>query len=779
MSKLKAVTDFKLSRRTFLKATGALGAAVALADGPRRLLSKDVALAQDEGAQIIPTWCHGCTTTKTNCAVLCHVEDGKFVRIEGNPDAGNNWGLGSTSLCVKAHSAMQYAYAPNRILYPMKRVGEKGEGKFERITWDEALDTIAAKLKEVKDEYGPEAYGWLSPESFPVSALARRFLNVYGSPNYLHSAICATNRRAASAVTVGFQSEAPDDWSNSNLIVIWGSNCENSSVNRGKPNAILDAVQKGVQLIDIRPMMNPMGSKADVWLGIRPGTDCALALAILNVIITEKLYDVEFVSEWCYGFEKLEAHVQQYTPEWAATVTGIPTEKIVDVARMMATIKPMCISTGNGVGDQACDGTATIMSIRLISALTGNIDVPGAIGSSIPVGPSLIPTKGINSLADRTTPDILDKLGWPEFPRWYQKAGSTTSAYFKGMNSILTGEPYPLRVVCGQHTNPFGATRQPKVVAEALKKLDFYFVMDIYWNPSTPYADIVLPASSLYERDHQFGVKNMPEGTWIGIRNKILEPQGESRSDWQFWLDLGVKMGYGEDFWNGSMDDCLREQLEGSGVTLEELRAAPTGIFVARTEPPSPPTYRKYAQLFKNLPHGKVQCYNEMIGGKEDCMGTGTLPYLPEFKGAPESIAGTPELTAEYPLVLSDVHADRRCQHSSLINLPYLRELQPYPWVRINPATAKKYGINDGDWMKVESPNGWIKMVAEYFEGIAPDVLMTRRGWWLECEELDLPAYGIGDGGSEVNVMYNTDIDLFDKFASQMPKQTLVKISKA
>jgi thiosulfate reductase/polysulfide reductase chain A len=420
-----------------------------------------------------------------------------------------------------------------------------------------------------------------------------------------------------------------------------------------------------------------------------------------------------------------------------------------------------------------------MMAICLISAITGNIDVPGGLGSSIPVGPPLIPTKGIDSLADRTTPEIVDKLVGPEFPKWYQMKGNTTSAYFKGMNSILTGKPFPMRALCGQHTNPFGATRQPKVVAEALKKLEFYFVMDINWNPSTAYADIVLPASSLYERDHQFGVKNMAEGTWIGIRNIIVEPQGESRSDWQFWCDLAVKMGYGADFWNGSFDDCLREQLDGSGVTLEDLRASPTGIFVARTKAPAPPTYRRYETLFKNLPHGKVQCYNERIGGKEDCLGIGTLPYFPEYKGAPESITNTPDLAKGYPLVLSDVHAYRLCQHSSLVNLAYLRELQPTPWVRINPDTAKKYGIGDGDWMKVESPHGWIKMTAEYFPGIAPDVLMTRRGWWLECEELNLPAYDIGDGGSEVNVMYGTDIENdFDRFASQMPKQTLVKISK-
>ena len=239
--------------------------------------------------KIIPSWCHGCGSFKTNCAVLCHVVNGRFVKVEGNPDAGNNYGYGSTSLCLKSYSAAQYQYDPLRLRYPMKLVGPKGEGaQHVRITWDEALDTIANKLKEVKDIYGPEAYAWLSPESCaPLNTMARRFLNVYGSPNYLHSAICATNRSTASQITVGFQSEAPGDWTDSKLIVIWGCNPENATINRGKANLILDALDQGCKLIDIRPMFEPLGSTDKMWLGLRPGTDCALALAILNVIITE------------------------------------------------------------------------------------------------------------------------------------------------------------------------------------------------------------------------------------------------------------------------------------------------------------------------------------------------------------------------------------------------------------------------------------------------------------------------------------------------------------
>ncbi len=735
------------------------------------------------GEKVIATFCHGCGAAKPRCGILCHVKDGKLIRVEGNPEALNNWGYGCTSLCAKGNTGVQYLYSPNRLKYPMKRVGEKGEGKFKRITWDEALDTIAAKLKETKEKYGPESYAVLSPEFWPVlNTLGRRFLNVHGSPNYLHSAICATPRVAATKITLGVTFPFVHSYENTKLIVNWGANCENSGVNNGEPYSILDAIAKGTKLIDIRPMLDPLGSKADFWLPIRPGTDGALALAILNVIIGDKLYDNDFVSNWCYGFEKLEAHVRKFPPEWAEPITGIPSSKIREAAYMIATTKPALIKMGNGVGDQTNDGTSTVSAICLIIAITGNLDVPGGSCGMPEVGPSLIKINQISTLEEKAPPDMVKKLVAPESPLWYQRTGSwesgPSSAYYRALMSTLTGKPYPIKVLNAACTNPLSATRNPKKVAEALKKLEFFFVMDMNWATHINYADIVLPACSDYEQSHQISVKNTKEGTWLGIFNKVVEPLGESRSSWQFYLDLAVKMGYGADFWNGDMDACLREQLAPSGITLEELRNSPRGIFIKRTEPPPERQYRRYSTIFKNLPHGKVQCYNELIGGKDDNRGTGKLPYLPEYKGPPEGIAETPDLAKEYPLIISDVHAHRLSQHSYLHDIPYLRELQPYPWIRINPATAKRYGIDNGDWIKVESPHGWSKFKAEYFEGIAPEVLMTKRGWWQSCDELGLPGYAAGDGGSEVNNLYNSDESLFDGFHSQMAKQTLVKISK-
>ncbi len=754
--------------------------------------------------RVVPTFCHGCGSYRPTCGILCHVKDGRFVRVEGNPDALNNGVSGSTSLCAKGLTGPQFVYAADRLKYPLRRIGAKGEGRFQRITWEDAVDTIADKLTETKAKYGPEAYGVLSPEYWPVlSSLGRRFLNVYGSPNYLHSAICATPRMAAARVTMGFFSMAPDDWQKTRLIVNWGANPENSGVNQGTPRAILNALANGTKMIDIRPMLEPMGAKADMWLPVRPGTDCALALAVLNVLISEGLYDADFVAEWCHGFDRLAAHVRQFSPEWAAGITGLPAEQIREAARFMGTAGPMVIRMGNGIGDQTNDGTATVSAVCLIMAITGNLDVPG--GQFAPPAGGF-PGPMVSHLGELAPPGMVEKLVAPEAPVWYQTPGrwesGPTSAYYKGLMSVLTGEPYPLRVLNASCSNPLSATRSPKKVAEALRKIDFMFVMDVFHSPHVDFADIVLPACTSYEQGDHFGVRNTPDGVWVAGYNQVVEPLAEARSDWRFYLDLAVRMGYGEHFWQGNMDAFMNEALARHGVTVDELRQNPGGMLVPRPEPaqaaspsaprppeapvsatppastsPPAPQHRKYAQLFKDLPHGKVQCYNEFLGGREDCDGTGTLPYLPIYQGPPEGIAETPELTEEFPLILSDVHAYHLAQHSYHHNVAYLRELQPYPWLRINPATAAKYGVADGDWVRVESPHGWSKFKAEYFPGISPEVVMTKRGWWQSCAELGLPGYEAGDGGSEVNNLYNSDPTLFDKFFSQMAKQTLVKIS--
>ena len=301
---------------------------------------------------------------------------------------------------------------------------------------------------------------------------------------------------------------------------------------------------------------------------------------------------------------------------------------------------------------------------------------------------------------------------------------------------------------------------------------------DTHWSPSCAYADYVLPACTQYECSQQFAVKNFPEGTFVAINQKIADPPGESCSDWDFYLRLAVAMGYGADFWDGDMDACLREQLAGSGVTLEQLRAAPDGIFVERPAGTQPHEVRsrRYQELFAELPQNKVQCANALLEGRPNADETGVLGALPEYAGPPEGVAETPALLDAYPLVFSDVHACRWCNHGYFASVPYLREHQPYPWVRMHPDTAAAHGVADGDWVRIESPHGWVKLVAETTTTIPPGVLMARRGWWQACDDLGLHGYDCLDGGSECAVLYDSDPARFDAFHSAMAKQTLVRM---
>lgn len=806
--------DSRISRRAFISAGASLGALVALsgcstaqtedkpkatnnADAPGKKGEPSAVVANDPrvGAEVKHNWCQMCGAAQTHCSVLCYVKDGKLVHIEGNPLAGNNGGMGTKSICLKGNAAVLTPYSPDRIQYPMKRVGEKGEGKFERVTWEEAMEDIAARFAENKEKYGPESLGILSPEFFPVlGTVGRRFLNVYGSPNYLHSGICALQRRASRQISIGLKTDtAPGQMDKTELLVVWGANYENAGMNRGNPQNHVKNKERGMKTIIIKPMMDPLVNTADVWLPIRPGTDAALGLAILHVIIGEELYDKDFVENWTLGFDELAEHVKQFSPEWAAPITGLPAEQITEVARMMGTTKPMGIIFGNGIGDQANDGNWQGVLVCLIEAITGNLEIAGGGGARMKMPAPMFKTTPFDTLSDRLPRSEEDeandyytgmgKMVAPEMPRWFLNPktweSGPNSAYYRGIMSILSEDPYPLKTLLGQKSNPMSASRQPKKIAEALKKCDFYVVMDTIWNTSCDYADYVLPAATGYETSHQFAVKNQPGGTFIGMNSGVIEPIGEARSDWDFYLDLATRLGHGEDFWNGDMDECLREQLEGSGITLEELRAAPEGIFVERTDgsKPEEPVYQDYATVFEELPEGKVQCKNMWIGGKPNNTETGTLGYLPEYVGPPESLDKTPELAEEYPLIITDVHAHRTCQHAHYLDNAYLREILPYPWIIMNPAAGKEYGVEDGTWVRVESPHGYCKLYATYFEGIAPDVLMTKRGFWQACEDLDLEGYGYLDGGAEVNVLYDSTLENFDSFHSAMAKQTLVKIS--
>jgi len=291
------------------------------------------------------------------------------------------------------------------------------------------------------------------------------------------------------------------------------------------------------------------------------------------------------------------------------------------------------------------------------------------------------------------------------------------------------------------------------------------------------FADVVIPVASMYETDHPFETS----GSWIMARNRVIEPLGDYKSDYEFWIDLGVKMGYGRDFWDGSIAACMDAQLKPMGLTMRELRKHPTGI-VFQTKAKAKEG-EGYSEIFGRrstrfsrapyLPQGKVAIYNTTFEEH------GYEP-LPVWVEPPESISGTPELLEKYPLVFSDFHTSKVYNAAWLRNVPLLREVLPYPTLQMHPDTAGKRGIGEGDRVIVESPHGTLNLRAQIHPGIRPDTVMALHGWWQGCEELGLPEYPLLERGANTNTMYSVDpAKAFDPLVTAMSSQTLVQVRKA
>ncbi|MBN2243488.1 MAG: molybdopterin-dependent oxidoreductase [Acidobacteria bacterium] len=700
------------------------------------------------------------------CGIYAHVRDGRFAWVEGMRESPLNRGR----LCAKAYAAPEWVYSPQRLKHPLRRTGEKGEGKFEPVSWDRALDLIAGRLKEQKEKYGPESLAVLAPARRTYSDFLNRFLVAHGSPNYGHSGICAMQKAFAFSYTLG--GTPFPDIGRSNLVVIWGKQPVYSGSTRSNLKDILDARDRGARIVAIKPTMEPDVALCDLWIPIRPGTDAAFALAVLHTVVGENLYDAAFVSEWTYGFEELKDHVRKYTPDWAERITGVAAKQIVHFARLYASVKPACIDHGNGL-EHAPSSNDAVRAVAILTAITGNLDRPG--GDVFPSGGGM-PRPKSPGIKDHYTSEWIDRLVGPEFPKPFQPwMEGTSSAYYRIIESVLTEKPYPVRTIISPGTQPAVSTRGTRNVLAALEKLDFYVVVDVMQTADMRYADVVIPVASMYETDHPF--EFTPD--WIMARRRVIEPLGDYKSDYEFWFDLAVKMGYGKDFWGGRIESCMNDLLEPLQLTMEELRKHPTGIVFPR----KPPVYEKYAAVFTRrstrlsrepfLPQGKVAIYNTTFEEH------GFEP-LPVWVEPPESLTGTPELAGRYPLVFSDFHTSKVYNAGWLRNLPCLREVLPYPTLQMHPDAARPRGICNGDWVTVESPHGSMKIRAEVNEGIRPDTVMALHGWWQGCEELGLPGFPLLDGGANTNSMYSVDArKAYDPLTTAMSSQTLVEVKKA
>jgi len=724
-----------------------------------------------ESKVVIPTMCHGCSYGGYNCGILAHVKDGRFVKVEGNRYHPLNRG----KLCAKGQSAVQWVYNKNRLKYPSMRVGNRGEGGFKRISWDEAMEIAVNNIMEIKDRYGPEHIILSKGQSSSWGGLHHllwiRFLHALGSVTFSNwgPSVCYAPQLMYHKQLIGGPTYARPDYDHADLILEWFTGggkggparggAETLDTNfRSVPRKIIARLKKGARLIIINPQLVPLGAneRAYKWLPIRPGTDAALALAMIHVIIKEGIYDKTFVSEWCEGFEALTDHMKQYSPTWAERITDIPAEKIRELARLYATTKRACIRVSEA--PQKRDLRSFAMAIPILMAITGHLDRPGGNVWFFPAGRLGFPT-----LSEKVSQNARERvLGADTFS--IRSSGRNSAFSPSVIKALVTGKPYRPKAMLIFGSNPLSTARNPGLIAEALKKLHFLLVVDVVPTPTSRYADLVLPAATRYEC---YGQPALWENH-LAMSHKVIDPLWETRDELEITLDLACRLGMEKDFWDGQYGAMVNDFLRPVGITLDQLeKNAIKGLYLPRTKWMD--SRERYEDLFKDLPNGKIQLYNRII--EEE----GFEP-LPVYHGEPEDPLNARELAREYPLIFTDEHSDYINHHSWMRDIPWLRELRKYPVIKIHPATAEKYSISDGDWIDIVSPHGKMKAVALLFHGIRPDTIMAQHGWWQGCESLDVPETSPLEGGTNPNVLYNWEH--MDPLSGDITKNTLVKIER-
>ncbi len=683
-------------------------------------------------------WSAGCGS-HGGCGCQFYVKDGKVVRVEGDPN--HPWNQGR--LCAKGLALTQYIYHKDRVLHPLKRVGERGEGKWEQITWEEAFDTIETKLKDIRAKHGAESVIFCQGTGRDIGGPITFLMYAYGSPNWVQVGLaghaCYTPRLGAMFATHGnycvadcsqFLEKRYDDpeWTPPKYILVWAQNFTAGCHDGFYGHWIVDCMKRGSKLISIDSRSTWWTTRSELHLQNRPGTDGAIALGMLNVIINEGIYDKEFVDKWCYGFDELKERVQEYTPEKVEEITWVPADLLREAARLYAKNKPSAIQWGEPI-DAMPAGSVVSQAIALLWSITGNIDNPG--GNVIAINSHGVTTYPFSSaeLTELYGADLVKKLnekriGANDYPMIKNFRGWVQPDVL--IEQMETGKPYPVKAAWIQTSNIIGGqAADPRRHYEAFKKLDFIVGVDVFQNPTTmALADIFLPVCSIAEKD-SFRSWWQP----LGVTVKAIPSIGESRSDWEINLEMAKRLATTPIKFN-TVRELINDRLSAGNTDFEKLKAKGCWEY-----PPVGHRTRPYYRYEKGLlrkdgkpgfetPTGKVELYSKAY----EEWGLDPLPYYEE---PCESDVSTPELTKKYPLILTTGRRSPVFFHSELRQIPWLRELDPFPVAEINDKTAESLGIANGEWVYVENHHGKIKVKAMVVPTAHPRVVTVPHGWWL------------------------------------------------
>jgi thiosulfate reductase/polysulfide reductase chain A len=655
-----------LSRRLFLRGAAAgTGAAVA---------AKATETATPpgwHGAERVERIATNCEMCFWRCGVLAEVKNGRLVRLEGNPDHPLTHGR----LCARGNAGIDLLYDPDRLKYPMLRTGARGEGKFRRIGWDEALNFLATRLTEIKTKYGPESVA-LFPHGV-ASTFFHTLMRAYGTPNSAEPAFaqCRGPREVGYAPTFGqgLGSPEPVDLADARLIVLIGSHI-GENVFTSQVEAFANGLSRGAKLIVVDPRFSTAASKADWWLPIRPGTDIALLLAWMNVLTGEKLYDAEYLDKYASGLGELTAHVKEFTPEWAEPITEIPAAQIRATARAIGAAKPAVALHPGRHATWYGDDTQRARAMAIVTALAGAWGRKGGIFL-----PTHMPHGGFKLPPFPATRPRIDGAG-TRYPFADEDQGVTNGL----IDGTLAGKPYPIHawIIYGQ--NVLESIPQRQKTLAAINKLDLMVVVDVLPMEQVQYADLVLPEATYLERYDMPAIVDSAHTPYFAPRFPAVEPMYESKPGWWIAKQMAARLGLEAWFpWSGP-DEHLLRLIEPLGTSIEALRAR--GAVSIPGRPYIEDRLPEDGPLFPT-PSGKIELYSKTLKD------AGFDP-LPRYTAHPEPPTGYFRLLYGR----APVHSFARSENNALLDA-----LMSENEVWISPKSAQLAGVSDGDRVVLEN----------------------------------------------------------------------------
>ena len=707
--------------------------------------------------EIKPTNCHYCGYC---CAFLATVEDGRVVDLQPDP---SRYPYDERVLagCRRWRMNLDALDGADRVNHPLRRVGERGADAWERVSWDEALDDVAGRLRALADRYGSEtlasAIGGPHASFWPL----HRFMNLFGSPNNMGiGQICWNPRIWMDALTFGWTVEHDITPGLTECLFLWGTNPAQSD-NSLFWRSIVKLAKSDAALVVIDPRRTQAAALADVWLPVRPGTDCTLALALMHVIIEEGLIDRDFVEEWCHGFDELAEHVKPYTPARAAQVCGVSEEDIVRAARLFGGARAAALVSGRGI-DQVGENVApTHRAICCLRAITGNVDRQGACvlaeaADFVPevemeMTDALAPEHRARCLNTPFTP-LQSYEGYEKARALTEKLGRrlperylTSAAPDLVLRAMETGEPYPIRALIVNATNPLLTYADTHRVFKAFMGLDLLVVLDYYLTPTASIADYVLPIAGAIERpilQVHGGVANMGYGGPAAV-----EPYYERRTDYDVFRELGIRLGQQEAWPEETLQEAFAAQLARTGMEWDYYCAC--GIYF------QPPAYEKH---LIPRPDGEPQGFATTTGKVEL-----TSEFLPQVGGTrlPEPAGHaslcSPDLVArvkaEGGAHLRMITGSRKQPYnaSMYFNNPAFRKKSPVPVAEVSEGTARRLGLSEGDVVELSTDNGSARFVLAVAK-MRDDLVNVDYGWWHPEWEPGAPDFG-GMWESNVNCL--------------------------